>query len=193
AVGAVDGRRLRARPPWRGEDRNHQAPVRRAVPNGRAGRAGSGLIGRLGEGESDLVALRARPERRARLVRRYRALGATGQSESQGGGHHRRDPAPPSPRHGERRIGRSRSSRKRWRIEAVLPIGWASRPSPRLARGGIMASSTSIKQMIGIPLNVVLFLLLMVMAWGSYAGFFAHPTRVGVVIIHFLMLPVMTF
>lgn len=54
-------------------------------------------------------------------------------------------------------------------------------------------NSTSIKQMIGIPLNVVLFLLLMVMAWGSWAGFFEHPVRVGVVIIHFLMLPVMTF
>lgn len=56
-----------------------------------------------------------------------------------------------------------------------------------------MSQSTSIKQLIGIPLNVVLFLFLMVMAWGSYAGFFSHPTRIGVVIIHFLMLPVMTF
>ena len=36
-------------------------------------------------------------------------------------------------------------------------------------------------QAIGIPLNVLLFLLLMVMAWGSWSGFFAHPVRVGVV------------
>ena len=56
-----------------------------------------------------------------------------------------------------------------------------------------MSSSTSMKQMIGIPLNVVMFLFLMVMAWGSWDGFFAHPVRVGVVIVHFLMLPVMTF
>jgi protein-S-isoprenylcysteine O-methyltransferase Ste14 len=56
-----------------------------------------------------------------------------------------------------------------------------------------MSSSTSVKQLIGIPLNVVLFLFLMVMAWGSWDGFFAHPVRVGVVVVHFLMLPVMTF
>ena len=48
------------------------------------------------------------------------------------------------------------------------------------------------KQLIGIPLNVLLFLLLMVMGWGSWAGFFAHPVRVGVVVIHLLMMPVMT-
>ncbi len=48
------------------------------------------------------------------------------------------------------------------------------------------------KQLIGIPLNVLLFLLLMVMSWGSWAGFFAHPTRVGVVVLHLLMIPVMT-
>ena len=34
------------------------------------------------------------------------------------------------------------------------------------------------RQAIGIPLNVLLFLLLMVMGWGSWAGFFAHPVRV---------------
>lgn len=49
------------------------------------------------------------------------------------------------------------------------------------------------KQIVGIPLNVVLFLLLMVMGWGSWDGFFAHPVRVGVVAIHLLMMPVMTF
>ena len=41
-------------------------------------------------------------------------------------------------------------------------------------------------------MNVVLFLFLMVMAWGSWDGFFAHPVRVGVVVIHLLMMPVMT-
>jgi protein-S-isoprenylcysteine O-methyltransferase Ste14 len=48
------------------------------------------------------------------------------------------------------------------------------------------------RQLIGIPLNVLLFLLLMVMSWGSWNGFFAHPARTGVVVIHLLMLPVMT-
>lgn len=48
-------------------------------------------------------------------------------------------------------------------------------------------------QIIGIPLNVLLFLLLMVLAWGSWEGFFAHPVRVGVVVVHLLMMPVMTF
>jgi protein-S-isoprenylcysteine O-methyltransferase Ste14 len=49
------------------------------------------------------------------------------------------------------------------------------------------------KQILGIPLNVLLFLLLMVMAWGSWGGFFAHPVRVGVVVLHLAMIPVMTF
>ena len=47
-------------------------------------------------------------------------------------------------------------------------------------------------QAIGIPLNVLFFLLLMVMAWGSWDGFFAHPVRVGVVALHLVMIPVMT-
>jgi len=47
-------------------------------------------------------------------------------------------------------------------------------------------------QAIGIPLNVLFFLLLMVMAWGSWDGFFAHPVRVGVVALHIVMIPVMT-
>src|SRR5262245_34311418 len=50
----------------------------------------------------------------------------------------------------------------------------------------------SIRQLIGIPLNVLLFLFLMVMGWGSITGFFAHPVRVGVVILHLIMIPVMT-
>jgi protein-S-isoprenylcysteine O-methyltransferase Ste14 len=48
------------------------------------------------------------------------------------------------------------------------------------------------RQLIGIPLNVLLFLTLMVLGWGSPAGFFAHPVRVGVVILHLIMIPVMT-
>lgn len=55
------------------------------------------------------------------------------------------------------------------------------------------APPVSIRQAIGIPLNVLLFLLLMVMGWGSWAGFFAHPVRIGVVILHLIMIPVMTF
>jgi len=50
----------------------------------------------------------------------------------------------------------------------------------------------SVKQLIGIPLNVLMFLLLMVMAWGSWDGFFAHPVRAGVVWVHLAMMPVMT-
>ena len=48
------------------------------------------------------------------------------------------------------------------------------------------------RQLVGIPLNVLLFLLLMVLAWGSWDGFFASPVRVGVVILHLAMIPVMT-
>ncbi len=51
----------------------------------------------------------------------------------------------------------------------------------------------SVRQVIGIPLNVFMFLFLMVMGWGSWAGFFAHPVRVGVVVLHLVMIPVMTF
>jgi protein-S-isoprenylcysteine O-methyltransferase Ste14 len=50
-----------------------------------------------------------------------------------------------------------------------------------------------LKQLLGIPLNVLLFLLLMVMGWGSWQGFFAHPVRVGVVVLHLIMIPIMTF
>jgi protein-S-isoprenylcysteine O-methyltransferase Ste14 len=55
------------------------------------------------------------------------------------------------------------------------------------------AARISFRQAVGIPLNVLLFLLLMVMGWGSWDGFFAHPVRVGVVILHLAMIPVMTF
>jgi protein-S-isoprenylcysteine O-methyltransferase Ste14 len=47
-------------------------------------------------------------------------------------------------------------------------------------------------QLVGIPLNVLLFLLLMVLAWGSWSGFVASPVRVGVIVLHLLMIPVMT-
>ncbi len=48
------------------------------------------------------------------------------------------------------------------------------------------------RQLVGIPLNVLLFLLLMVLAWGSWSGFVSSPVRVGVIVVHLLMLPVMT-
>jgi protein-S-isoprenylcysteine O-methyltransferase Ste14 len=54
-------------------------------------------------------------------------------------------------------------------------------------------SGISWRQAIGIPLNVALFLLLMVMGWGSWQGFISHPVRVGVLVLHFIMVPVMTF
>jgi protein-S-isoprenylcysteine O-methyltransferase Ste14 len=54
-------------------------------------------------------------------------------------------------------------------------------------------SAVSWRQAIGIPLNVFMFLFLMIMGWGSWAGFFSHPVRVGVVVLHLIMIPVMTF
>jgi protein-S-isoprenylcysteine O-methyltransferase Ste14 len=62
--------------------------------------------------------------------------------------------------------------------------------SEREAAGA--ARSVPVRQLLGIPLNVALFLLLMVMGWGSWQGFFAHPVRVGVVLLHLIMIPVMT-
>ena len=59
--------------------------------------------------------------------------------------------------------------------------------------GGRMTAAPSWRQLLGIPLNVTLFLLLMVMGWGSWDGFFAHPVRVGVVVLHLIMIPVMTW
>jgi protein-S-isoprenylcysteine O-methyltransferase Ste14 len=49
------------------------------------------------------------------------------------------------------------------------------------------------RQIVGIPLNVFMFLFLMVMGWGSVSGFFAHPVRQGVVLLHLIMIPIMTF
>ena len=56
----------------------------------------------------------------------------------------------------------------------------------------------SVRQLVGIPLNVVMFLLLMVLSWGNardgdFADFFRHPVRLGVVALHLIMLPVMTW
>ena len=51
----------------------------------------------------------------------------------------------------------------------------------------------SLRQLIGIPLNVFMFLFLMVLGWGSWGGFFGHPTRVGVVVLHLVMIPIMTW
>ena len=48
------------------------------------------------------------------------------------------------------------------------------------------------RQLVGIPLNVLCFLLLMVLSWGSWSGFVAHPVRVGVIVLHLAMIPVMT-
>lgn len=49
------------------------------------------------------------------------------------------------------------------------------------------------RQAIGIPLNVALFVLLMVLGWGDARGFFAHPARAGAALVLALMVPVMTF
>ena len=54
-------------------------------------------------------------------------------------------------------------------------------------------SRRPLAQIVGIPMNVLTFLLLMLMGWGSVAGFLAHPVRIGVVVLHLVMIPVMTF
>src|SRR5262245_66678910 len=69
----------------------------------------------------------------------------------------------------------------------------AIRMEPVDAGGGRTPAAPSWRQLIGIPLNVMMFLLLMVMGWGSWSGFFAHPVRMGVVVLHLIMIPVMTW
>ena len=54
------------------------------------------------------------------------------------------------------------------------------------------APRTPIAQLIGIPLNVMLFCLLMVMSWKDASDFFSHPARTGVVVLLLLAMPVMT-
>jgi protein-S-isoprenylcysteine O-methyltransferase Ste14 len=65
-------------------------------------------------------------------------------------------------------------------------------PSTSETTGTGTARAVPVRQLIGIPLNVALFLYLMVLGWGSVAGFFAHPVRTGVVVLHLIMIPVMT-
>src|SRR5580765_3402310 len=54
-------------------------------------------------------------------------------------------------------------------------------------------SRRPLAQLIGIPMKVFMFLFLMAMGWGSLAGFLSHPVFLGVVILHLIMIPVMTF
>lgn len=62
-------------------------------------------------------------------------------------------------------------------------------PAPEAAPS---PSRVPLRQLVGIPLNVLLFLFLMMLGWGSVGGFLAHPARAGVVVIHLVMMPVMT-
>ena len=57
----------------------------------------------------------------------------------------------------------------------------------------VVARGISWRQAVGIPLNVLAFLFLMILGWGSWSGFFAHPTRTGLVLVHLAMAPIMTF
>lgn len=51
-----------------------------------------------------------------------------------------------------------------------------------------------VRQIIGIPLNILCFVLLMIMAWHDQRpGFFDHPTRVLAVALLVISAPVMTF
>ena len=55
-----------------------------------------------------------------------------------------------------------------------------------------MRSRIPIRQILGIPLTVGSFILLMAMGWGDLGGFFAHPARVGLVALLLIATPVMT-
>ncbi len=55
-----------------------------------------------------------------------------------------------------------------------------------------MASKLPVRQLVGIPLTVGSFILLMAMGWGDLAGFFAHPARAGLVVLLIIATPVMT-
>lgn len=48
------------------------------------------------------------------------------------------------------------------------------------------------RQMVGIPLTVACFILLMAMGWGDLRGFFSHPARVALVTLLVIATPVMT-
>ena len=58
---------------------------------------------------------------------------------------------------------------------------------------GMVEGRMTWRQAVGIPLNVALFVVLMVLGWGDLRGFFAHPVRAGLVVTLALMTPVMTF
>lgn len=74
----------------------------------------------------------------------------------------------------------------------ALALGGAelNAEEPRQARA--TGAGVPWQQWLGIPLNVALFVLLMVLGWGDPRGFFAHPARTGGVVVLALMLPVMT-
>jgi protein-S-isoprenylcysteine O-methyltransferase Ste14 len=55
-----------------------------------------------------------------------------------------------------------------------------------------MHAQISRRQLVGIPLTVACFLLLMAMGWGDLRGFLSHPARVGLVIMLIIATPVMT-
>jgi len=55
-----------------------------------------------------------------------------------------------------------------------------------------MRPKIPMRQWVGIPLTVGTFILLMAMGWGDLSGFFAHPARVGLVLMLIVAAPVMT-
>ncbi len=55
-----------------------------------------------------------------------------------------------------------------------------------------MRARPPLKQLIGIPLNVLCFVLLMILAWGDPRAFFSHPTNTIAVALLVLSAPVMT-
>lgn len=88
--------------------------------------------------------------------------------------------------------GRGNSARSKPAARAGGDVAIASRAICAVTAFPGNGHRAPLRQLIGIPLNVALFLFLMVLGWGSVGGFFAHPVRVGVVVIHLLMTPVMT-
>jgi protein-S-isoprenylcysteine O-methyltransferase Ste14 len=55
-----------------------------------------------------------------------------------------------------------------------------------------MSQRLPVKQLIGIPLNVLCFIALMLVAWGDVSDFFSHPTNTITVVLLLLSAPVMT-
>ena len=50
----------------------------------------------------------------------------------------------------------------------------------------------SFRQLVGIPLNVLLFCLIQVLVWKDPRGFFSHPVRATMIALLLLSVPVMT-